>query len=109
MARAAGIEATHVNHLGLSGRPDWALAERIVKDELTLVTNNRLDFLKLFGGLDLHSGLMIIVPNVTPSLQRALFDAALRYSRGKDLVNSVIEVSLEGKPVHCVEYRWPTD
>jgi predicted nuclease of predicted toxin-antitoxin system len=39
VAHVAGFEATHVNHLGLSGQPDWALAERIIKDEFTFVTN----------------------------------------------------------------------
>ena len=43
VAHSAGFEATHVNHLGLSGRPDWELAERIVEDEFTFVTNNRVD------------------------------------------------------------------
>jgi predicted nuclease of predicted toxin-antitoxin system len=33
VAHGAGFEATHVNHLGLSGKPDWELADRIVKDE----------------------------------------------------------------------------
>ena len=49
VAHDAGFEATHVNHLGLSGKPDWVLAARIVKDEFTLVTNNRVDFMRLFG------------------------------------------------------------
>jgi hypothetical protein len=31
VVHAAGFEAMHVNHLGLSGKPDWELAERIVK------------------------------------------------------------------------------
>jgi predicted nuclease of predicted toxin-antitoxin system len=44
VARDAGFEATHVNHLGLSGKPDWELADRITKDEFTFVTNNRVDF-----------------------------------------------------------------
>jgi hypothetical protein len=35
---AAGLETSHVNHLGLSGESDWILAERIVKDEFTFVT-----------------------------------------------------------------------
>jgi predicted nuclease of predicted toxin-antitoxin system len=26
VAQRAGFEATHVNHLGLSGKPDWELA-----------------------------------------------------------------------------------
>jgi predicted nuclease of predicted toxin-antitoxin system len=107
VAHAAGFEAMHVNHLGLSGKADWELAERIVKDEFTFVTNNRVDFLRLFGKKDLHPGLIVLVPNVVPSLQRALLVSALRYLSGRDLVNVVIEVSLKGKTVQCVEYNLP--
>ena len=57
LAHAADFEATHVNHLGLSGQPDWALAERIIKDEFTFVTNNRVDFIQLFGKMELHPAL----------------------------------------------------
>jgi predicted nuclease of predicted toxin-antitoxin system len=32
VAHGAGFEATHVNHLGLRGNPDWALAERIIAE-----------------------------------------------------------------------------
>jgi predicted nuclease of predicted toxin-antitoxin system len=109
LAHSAGFEATHVNHLGLSGRSDSALAERIVKDEFTLVTNNRSDFIRLFGKMDLHAGLIILVPNAVPTLQRALFQAALRYLAGRDLVNTVIEVNLDGQAVRCVEYRLPAE
>jgi predicted nuclease of predicted toxin-antitoxin system len=74
VAHADGFEAMHVNHLGLSGKPDWELAERIVKDEFTFVTNNRMDFLQLFGKMDLHPGLIVLVPNVVPALQRTLLN-----------------------------------
>jgi predicted nuclease of predicted toxin-antitoxin system len=107
LAIAAGFEATHVNYLGLSGRPDRALAERIVKDEFTFVTNNRVDFIQIFGRMDLHPGLIVLVPNVVPAWQRALFQAAINYLAGRDLVNTVIEVSLERKTVSCVEYELP--
>jgi predicted nuclease of predicted toxin-antitoxin system len=107
LAHAAGFEATHVNHLGLSGKSDRALTERTIRDEYTFVTNNRVDFIQLFGSMDLHPGLIILVPNVVPALQRALFVGALQYLSGRDLVNAVIEVSLEGKVVHCVEYGLP--
>jgi hypothetical protein len=60
------------NHPGLSGKLDWELADRIVKDEFTFVTNNRVDFVRLFGKMELHAGLIILVPNVAPALQRAL-------------------------------------
>jgi len=107
VAHCAGFEATHVNHLGLSGKPDWELADRIVKDEFTFVTNNRVDFIRLFGQMELHAGLIVIVPNAVPSIQRALFEAAILYMAGKVLINSALEVSLEGKVVKCVEYQLP--
>ena len=107
VAHGAGFEATHVNHLGLSGKPDWELAERIVADEFTFVTNNRVDFIRLFGRMELHAGLIIVVPNAIPSIQRALFEAAIHYLAGKYLINSAIEVRLEGKTVKCVEYPLP--
>src|SRR5262245_28598183 len=95
VAHRAGFEATHVNHLGLSGKPDWELAERIIKDEFTPVTNNRGDFVRLFGKMELHAGLIVIVPNVVPSVQRAFFQAAILYLAGKEPINSAIEVTLE--------------
>jgi hypothetical protein len=55
----------------------------------------------------LHDGLIIVVPNVVPALQRALFVGALQYLSGRELVNAVVEVSLEGKVVRCKEYGLP--
>jgi predicted nuclease of predicted toxin-antitoxin system len=107
VAHSAGFEAVHVNHLGLSGKPDWELAVRIVKDEFTFVTNNRVDFIRLFGKLELHAGLVILVPNVIPGLQRALFEGTLLFLRGRVLVNAVVEVSLECETVRCLEYSLP--
>jgi hypothetical protein len=40
----------------------------------------------------LHAGLVIIVPNVKPALQRQLFETALGLISERDLVNTVIEV-----------------
>lgn len=59
--------------------------------------------------MDLHPGLIVLIPNVAPVLQRALFQAALQYSERRDLINTVIEVSLEGKTVRCVEYQLPVE
>lgn len=104
IAHEAGFEASHVNHLGLSGTSDRNIADRIVKDEFTLLTNNRVDFLRLFGKMELHPGLIVFVPNAPPKLQRAMFEGVLRYLQGKELINSVLEVHLRGKAVECVEY-----
>ena len=51
-----------------------------------------------------HAGLIIIIPNVVPALQRALLEAALRYVAGTDLLNTVIEVALDRKAVRCTAY-----
>jgi len=107
VAHAHGFEATHVNYIGLSGQPDWALAERVAKDEFTLVTNNRVDFIRLFGKMELHTGLIVLVPNIAPALQRALFAAAIQYLAGRNLINAAIEVTLKDKTIKCIEYELP--
>jgi hypothetical protein len=68
-----------------------------------------VDFIQLFGRMKLHAGLIVIVPNLAPALQRALFEAAIRYLAGKNLINAVIEVTLVGKTAACVEYQLPAD
>ena len=107
VAHAAGFEATHVNHLGLSGKPDWELAKRFVKDEFTFVTNNRVDFIQLFGKVELHAGVIIVVPNVAPALQRVLLEAAILYLSGREPVNAALEITMEGKRIKCAEYPLP--
>jgi len=58
---------------------------------------------------ELHAGLIVLVPNVVPALQRALFEAAIRHVAGKDLLNTVVEVTLERKAVKCTEYSLPAE
>jgi hypothetical protein len=50
---------------------------KIRREDYTFVTNNRTDFTALYAKEELHAGLVIILPNVTPSRQRELFRAAL--------------------------------
>jgi hypothetical protein len=109
LAQGAGFEATHVNHLDLNGKPDWALAERITKRRIHVCDQQSNGLHPAFGKMELHPGLIVLVPNVVPALQRALFQAALQYSAQKDLINTVVEVTLDGKAVRCVEYELPTE
>ena len=87
-------EAYHVTHLGMSGLKDHELMLRIRDEDFTLVTNNAVDFRRLFAKQPIHSGLVIIVPNVVPAIQRALFEAALDHIGDRDLTNRVLEVTL---------------
>ena len=70
LAHTLGFEANDVNHLGLSGQPDWVRAVRIANDEFTFVTNNRADFIQLFCKMDLHPGLIVLVPNAAARLNQ---------------------------------------
>jgi predicted nuclease of predicted toxin-antitoxin system len=107
VAHEAGFEATHVNHVGLSGKPDWELAERIAADEFTFVTNNRVDFIRLFGKMELHASLIILVPNVVPALQRALLKAEILYLGRREPVNTALEITIESKSIQCAEFPLP--
>ena len=75
---------------------------KIVADGLTFVTNNARDFRKLFAREPIHAGLIIIVPQVTPSLQRErerereLFSLILsELDSVAALLNEAIEVTIE--------------
>jgi predicted nuclease of predicted toxin-antitoxin system len=76
-AQAAGFEAYHVAHLGLASSKDRELVAYAVARDLVLVTNNAGDFLRLYGALELHPGLVIIVPNTGRKAQVMLFRVAL--------------------------------
>jgi hypothetical protein len=79
----------------------------ILAEDYTFVTNNRSDFLALYAKQELHAGLVIILPNVTPSRQRELFQAALSHIGIRELINAVLEVKLAGARVECREYSYP--
>lgn len=59
--------------------------------------------------MELHAGLIVLVPNVPPKLQQALFKAAISYLGKRALINVVLEVSLDHETVHCAEFQWPPE
>jgi len=108
VAQDRGHECSHVNWLGLSGETDWNLMPRIVDENFTFVTNNARDFRKLYAREELHPGLIIIVPQVLPALQRELFDAVLKdLEPGEELLNEVIEITMDGDVATLNRYTLP--
>ena len=96
-AVSRGHEAQHVNWLGLSGETDWNLMPRIIEGDFVFVTNNASDFRKLYLREPIHAGLVIIVPQVTPVIQRTLFNLLLDdLGDDPDIVNEAIEIRIEG-------------
>ena len=109
VAVGAGHEAAHVNWLGLSGETDWDLMPRIIQSDFTFVTNNARDFRKLYAREPLHAGLVIIVPQVVPQMQRALFQVVLSgLPDGALLVNEVIELIMDGGEAVMSRYGLPS-
>ena len=108
VAEQHGHESHHVNWLGPSGEADWNLVPRIIDGDFTFVTNNALDFRRLYARRELHAGLIIIVPQVEPTRQRVLFSGLLD-TLGPDeaLVNEVIEINLDGEEVVFTRYDLP--
>jgi predicted nuclease of predicted toxin-antitoxin system len=107
LAHHAGRLCEHVTLLGLGSRKDWQLMTRIRRDDYTFVTNNRTDFMALYAKEELHAGLVVILPNITPSRQRELFRAALSHIGKGDLTNAVLEVDVAGSTITCREYSYP--
>ncbi len=94
--------------MGWSGETDWDLMPRITAQDFTFVTNNARDFRKLYAKEELHAGLIIIVPQVLPSLQRDLFAIILKTLRSdEDIINEVIEISLDGNEAVLRRYTLP--
>ena len=108
VATERGHQANHVNWLGLSGTADWDLMPRILENDFTFVTNNAADFRRLHGQANLHAGLVILVPQVAPAMQRRLFDALLQTLGPDDvLINEAIEISLDGDEAVFERFNLP--
>jgi len=88
---------------------DWQLMATIRNGDYTFVTNNRADFASLYAREELHAGLVIVVPNVTPSHQREFFQAALSHIGKGELINIVLEVAFVDDAAICREYPYPLD
>jgi len=65
VAKAQGYQADYVTHLGKAGWQDWNLVHFAVANDYIIVTNNRKDFLKEYAGLDVHAGLVVLLPKGT--------------------------------------------
>jgi len=81
------------------------LASYALENDYVFVTNNRRDFLKEYAKIDLHNGLIIIVPDTKRAEQQRLFAKVLDVvsKRNDDLVNKLIEVLLDGS-IHIKDW-----
>ena len=95
-ARERGFEAMHVNHLGLRTQTDWELLKVVAEQGWSLVTNNAIEFRIRYGNVELHRGVIFLLPAVRRPEQVRLFEAALEHPRIRlDLVNRALDVAFD--------------
>jgi len=93
LANSRGHLAVHVVHLGLAGMPDFRLVNELIDEGYLVVTRNARDFRRLLASVEVHAGLVLLMPNATADEQVKLFSAALDFiERVPDTINKVIEV-----------------
>jgi predicted nuclease of predicted toxin-antitoxin system len=97
VAASFGYASAHVKHIGRLGASDRSLAITAVDDDLVLVTNNRVDFPRIYSRLDLHPSLIVLIPNATSLFQRVLFGrVAERLVTMPDIVNKLVQIDAGG-------------
>ena len=115
-------ESSHVVWLGRSGAKDWDLLPLIVDGDWTFVTRNSVDFRGAasrpgekgqYARVDLHAGLVCLngPEGMTRALQLELFEQALlELDADPDLVNQVLEVTLEDDDhLRVIRYALPSE
>ncbi len=109
VAGHAGYEAYHVAHVGKAGWKDWHVTQYAYEQDFVLVTNNAVDFRKLYAAQPLHAGLVLLIPNVDGDMQQRLFSVAIeQLARYGEPVNQVLEVDLEGDEAIFTFYELPS-
>jgi predicted nuclease of predicted toxin-antitoxin system len=98
VAKEFGHFGLHVDDLKRDGQSDAALALLARDRDYVIVTNNRVDFLRIYKRFELHAGLTVVLPSVPKAMQRALFAEVLgRLRIQPDIINKLIEVDAEGE------------
>ena len=89
--RGRWIESNHVSRIGLTSAPDWTLVELAIRSDFAFVMNNARDCRRLYKKVDLHPGLLIILPQGRHFQQVALFRKLLDHlDSHPDLVISLL-------------------
>ena len=113
--------SSHVVWLGRAGLKDWELKPLILDGDWTFVTKNSVDFRGpaenpgskgQYAGVALHAGLICLngPPGMDLDMQLELFDQALaELDADPDLINQVLEITLEEEALHVRRYQLPAD
>ena len=108
VAHARGFDCAHVAHAGFHTWKDWSLLDEVAKSDWVLVTNNAVEFRGRYRQIELHPGVVFIVPSVRRPQQIELFEAALHdIEADPDLVNTALDVAYDGDQIVVRRYPLP--
>lgn len=87
----------HVNFLKLNAHRDQLLAAYAVAEDYVLVTNNGVDYRPIYRSIDVHPGVVVIIPNLPRMEQIVAFRSVLTVLEGeRDVINKLIEADADG-------------
>ena len=108
VAHARGYEATHINHYGLRKSKDWDILKVVAEEDWILVTNNAVEFRGRYQRLEIHPGVVFLIPNVPRLQQIDLFSAAIDViARFPDMVNIALQVEYIDTGIRVSRYLLP--
>jgi transposase/predicted nuclease of predicted toxin-antitoxin system len=77
VAHTRVFAAAHVVHLGLGKWKDWNILNLVKNDGWVLVPNNAVEFRSRYRAIEVHPGVMFLLPSARREQQIVLFEAAL--------------------------------
>ena len=112
-------ESAHVAWRGLAGKKDHEIMEEVLNGDWTLVTRNAKDFRGdgskkgnggHFANTELHAGLVCLTADpMDIHCHYALFERALaELQKDDDLINKVLEITLDDAIITIDRYNLPT-
>jgi predicted nuclease of predicted toxin-antitoxin system len=108
VAHARGYEATHINHYGLRKSKDWDILKVVAEEDWILVTNNAFEFRGRYQKLQIHPGVVFLIPNVLRLQQIELFSAALdAITEFPDMVNTALDITYKRDDIQVNRYTLP--
>lgn len=108
IAHARGYEATHINHYGLRKSKDWDILTIVAEEDWILVTNNAFEFRGRYQRLEIHPGVVFLIPSVPRLQQVELFSAALdAIGKSPEMVNIALDVTLARDRIRVNRYNLP--
>jgi hypothetical protein len=91
VAHERGYEATHINHYGLRKSKDWDILKVVAEEDWISGHKQRLRIPGGYQKLEIHPGVVFLIPNVLRLQQLELFSAALdAITEFPDMVNTAL-------------------